>query len=147
MIRTAAIVLALLNFAFILCKFPRRLHTSVVEIEAVTENRTILTSVHDGLFLLTPEMQIGSQLSNSAHVLFGRPLEPGQNFFKVLPLLVTDKSLSVAHNYIDLLFSPHLKEPLVQGINPLSSVKAAVKTDLSRMSLATCRFTLTVYRA
>lgn len=133
MVQTVGIVLALLNFAFILFNFLRRLRTSDAEIEAVIqENQEILTSVREGLLLLTPEMQIGSQLSKSAHILFGRPLEPGQNFFEVLKPLVSDSVLSEAYDYIDLLFSPHVKEQLVQGINPLSRVKAAVKNRLGQ---------------
>lgn len=133
MVQTVGIVLALLNFAFILFKFLRRLRTSDAEIEAVIqENREILTSVREGLFLLTPEMQLGSQLSKSAHTLFGSTLQPGQNFFDVLQPLVSDKVLSEARDYIDLLFSPHVKEQLVQGINPLSSVKATVKNRLGQ---------------
>jgi two-component system chemotaxis sensor kinase CheA len=64
MVQTAGIVLALLNFAFILFKFLRRLRTSDAEIEAANEeNREILTSVREGLFLLTPDSRLGSQVS------------------------------------------------------------------------------------
>ena len=133
LVQTVGIALALLNFAFILFKFLRRLRTSDAEIEAVNdENREILTSVREGLFLLTPNMELGSQLSKSAHGLFGRPLYPGQDFFEVLKPLVTDKVLTEARDYIDLLFSPHVKEQLVQGINPLSEVKATVKNRLGQ---------------
>ena len=132
-VQTVGIALALLNFAFILFKFLRRLRTSDAEIEAVSEeNREILTNVREGLFLLTPGMQLGSQLSKSAHALFGRPLQPGQDFFEVLQPLVSEKVLNEARDYIDLLFSPHVKEQLVQGINPLSEVKATVKNRLDQ---------------
>ena len=76
-------MLALLNFAFILCKFLRRLRTSDAEIKAVIQkNREILTRVREGLFLQIPEMQIGSQLSNSAHVLLADRLSPDKTFLK-----------------------------------------------------------------
>ncbi len=133
MVQTVGIALALLNFAFILFKFLRRLRTSDAEIEAVSEeNREILTSVREGLFLLTPDMRLGSQLSKSAHSLFGTPLQPGQNFFEVLKPLVSEKVLADAQDYVDLLFAPHVKEQLVQGINPLSEVKATVKNRLGQ---------------
>ncbi len=133
MVQTVGIALALLNFAFILFKFLRRLRTSDAEIEAVSEeNREILTSVREGLFLLTPDMRLGSQLSKSAHSLFGTSLQPGQNFFEVLKPLVSEKVLADAQDYVDLLFAPHVKEQLVQGINPLSEVKATVKNRLGQ---------------
>ncbi len=133
MVQTGGIVLALLNFAFILFKFLRRLNTSDAAIEAATEeNREILVSVREGLFLLTPEHTLGSQLSRSSHELFGKTLTPGQNFFQVLSSLVSEKALADARNYVGLLFSPHVKEQLIQGINPLSEVELTVKNRLGQ---------------
>ncbi|MES2401046.1 MAG: ATP-binding protein [Pseudomonadota bacterium] len=133
MVQTGGIVLALLNFAFILFKFLRRLRTSDAAIEAANEeNREILTSVREGLFLLTPDGQLGSQLSRSAHELFGKTLSPGQDFFQVLATLVSGKVLGEGRDYVDLLFSPHVKEQLVQGINPLSEVQVITKNRLGQ---------------
>lgn len=133
MVQTVGIALALLNFAFILFKFLRRLNTSDAAIEAATEeNREILTSVREGLFLLTPGHQLGSQLSRSAHELFGKTLVPGQNFFTLLSTLVSEKALTDARDYVELLFSPHVKEQLVQGINPLAEVELTVRNRLGQ---------------
>jgi len=133
MVQTVGIVLALLNFAFILFKFLRRLRTSDAEIEAANEeNREILTSVREGLFLLTPDSRLGSQVSRSAHNLFGSTLTPGDDFFALLAPLVSAKSLTDARDYVELLFSPHVKEALVQGINPLSNVEVSVKNRLGQ---------------
>lgn len=133
MVQTAGIALALLNFAFILFKFLRRLRTSDAEIEAANEeNREILTSVREGLFLLTPDSRLGSQVSRSAHSLFGSTLAPGDDFFALLAPLVSAKSLADARDYVELLFAPHVKEALVQGINPLSNVEVSVKNRLGQ---------------
>ncbi len=133
MVQTGGIVLALLNFAFILFKFLRRLSTSDAAIEAANEeNREILTSVREGLFLLTPDGQLGSQLSRSAHELFGKKLSPGQDFFQVLGTLVPGNVLGDGRDYVDLLFSAHVKEQLVQGINPLSEVQVTTKNRLGQ---------------
>ncbi len=133
MVQTGGIVLALLNFAFILFKFLRRLNTSDAAIEAVTEeNREILASVREGLFLLTPDHRLGSQLSRSTHDLFGKTLAPGQAFFELLSQLVSEKALNDARDYVELLFSPHVKEQLVQGINPLSEVQLTLKNRLGQ---------------
>ena len=133
MVQTGGIVLALLNFAFILLKFLRRLQTSDAAIEAANEeNREILQSVREGLFLITSDFKLGSQLSRSAHALFGRNLSPGQDFFALLEPLLTDKALADARAYVQLLFAPHVKEALVQGINPLSEVEALVRNRLGQ---------------
>ncbi|WP_332776413.1 type IV pili methyl-accepting chemotaxis transducer N-terminal domain-containing protein [Polaromonas sp.] len=135
MVQTGGIVLALLNFAFILFKFLRRLRTSDAAIEAANEeNREILVSVREGLFLLTPDYELGSQLSRSAHELFGKKLTPGQNLFGLLAPLVSEKALTDARDYVELLFSAHVKEQLVQGINPLSEVEVTVKNRLGQDS-------------
>lgn len=135
MVQTAGVLLALLNFIFILFKFLKRLSTSDAAIEAANEeNREILTSVREGLFLLTPDMRLGSQLSRSAHDLFGKQLAPGQDFFEVLGTIVSGKALADGRDYVDLLFSPHVKEQLVQGINPLSEVQVTVRNRLGQDS-------------
>ncbi|MEJ6023887.1 ATP-binding protein [Ramlibacter sp. PS4R-6] len=133
MVQTAGVLLALLNFVFILFKFLGRLQTSDAAIEAANEeNREILASVREGLFLITPDFRLGSQLSQSAHALFGRPLAPGDDFFALLQPLVSAKTLGDARDYVQLLFSPHVKEALVQGINPLSEVEATVRNRLGQ---------------
>lgn len=133
MVQTGGILLALLNFAFILFKFLGRLKTSDAAIEAANEeNREILTSVREGLFLLTPDSKLGSQVSRSTHTLFGSTLAPGDDFFALLAPLVSAKALADARDYVDLLFAPHVKEALVQGINPLSNVEVAVKNRLGQ---------------
>jgi len=134
-VQTGGIVLALLNFAFILFKFLNRLRTSDAAIEAANEeNREILISVREGLFLITPDFRLGSQLSHSAHSLFGRKLAAGEDFFALLQPLVSEKALNDARDYVQLLFAPHVKEALVQGINPLSEVEVAMKNRLGHDS-------------
>ncbi len=133
LVQTGGIVLALLNFAFILFKFLRRLRSSDAAIEAANEeNREILASVREGLFLMTPDFRLGSQLSQSARQLFGRALKPGDPFFELLSPLVSEKVLRDARDYVELLFSPHVKEALVQDINPLSEVELMVKNRLGQ---------------
>ena len=133
MVQTGGVLLALLNFVFILFKFLTRLRTSDAAIEAANEeNREILTSVREGLFLLTADFRLGSQLSQSSHALFGRRLAPGDDFFALLAPLVPAKALTDARDYVQLLFAPHVKEALVQGINPLSEVEVVVKNRLGQ---------------
>ncbi len=140
-VQTAGIVLALLNFAFILFKFLRRLRRLDAGIEAVTrENQEILASVREGLFLITPDFRLGSQVSQSAQSLFGRPLRPGDSFFDLLASMVDDKVLVDAQDYVALLFAPHVKEALVQDINPLLELQALVKNRLGQTVPRTLAF-------
>ena len=149
LVQTAGIVLALLNFAFILFKFLRRLRHLDAGMEAVTrENREILASVREGLFLITPDFRLGSQVSQSAHQLFGHPLRPGDGFFDLLAGLVDGKALLDAQDYVALLFAPHVKESLVQDINPLLEVHALAKNRLDQDVPRTLAFRFNrVYKA
>jgi two-component system, chemotaxis family, sensor kinase CheA len=133
MVQTGGIVLAMLNFVFILFKFIRRLRTSDAAVEAANEeNREILSSVREGLFLITPDFRLGTQISQSTQTLFGRPLNPGDPFFETLMPLVSASDLEAARSYVDLLFQPHVKESLVQSINPLVEVGLTLKNRLGQ---------------
>jgi len=133
MVQTGGIVLAMLNFVFILFKFVRRLRMSDAAVEAVNEeNREILSSVREGLFLITPDFRLGTQISQSTQSLFGRPLNSGDHFFEILMPLVSASDLEAARSYVDLLFQPHVKESLVQSINPLAEVGLTLKNRLGQ---------------
>jgi signal transduction histidine kinase len=134
-VQTGGIVLALLNFVFILFKFLRRLRSSDAAIEAANEeNREILQSVREGLFLLTPELKLGSQISESVHRLFGRQAQADESFLGLLEPLVSEKTLVDARSYVELLFAPHVKAHLAESINPLSEVEVTSTNRLGETS-------------
>jgi two-component system chemotaxis sensor kinase CheA len=132
-VQTAGIALALVNFVFILLKFVRRLRQSDASVEqANEENREILSVVREGLFLLTPQFHIGTQISSSVGTMFGRAVEPGDTFAEVLGPLVSAATLHDAQGYVELLFAPHVSEALVQSINPLSEVELSIVDALGK---------------
>jgi HPt (histidine-containing phosphotransfer) domain-containing protein len=131
LVQTGGIVLALINFVFILFKFIRRLRASdLAAEEANEENREILGSVNEGLFLLTPDLRLGSQISHSVSGIFGRAVQPNESFVDLLAPLVNAKTLDDAKGYVELLLSPHVKEQLARGLNPLSEVELRVANRL-----------------
>ncbi|WP_394787034.1 ATP-binding protein [Rhodoferax sp.] len=147
-VQTVGILLALLNFGFILFKFLRRLHQADAAMDAATEeNREILASVREGLFLITPDFRLGSQISQSAHQLFGRPLLPGEDFIAMLESLVGKPVLQDAKDYVALLFAPHVKEALVQDINPLLDVPVQLQNRLGQSLPHTLAFRFNRVRA
>ena len=136
LVQTVGIALALLNFVFILLKFIRRLRASDAVAEAIAqENREILGSVNEGLFLVTPDMRIGSQIAKSSHALFGKQVKAGESFLELLRPLVNEKTMQDAQDYMGLLFTKHVKEALVQGINPLGEVQVTARNRLGTESL------------
>lgn len=55
-----------------------------------------------------------------------------QKLLPVLATLVSPKALTDARDYVELLFSTHVKEQLVQGINPLAEAELTVRNRLGQ---------------
>ena len=131
MVQSIGILLALLNFVFILFKFIRQLRTADIAVEAANkENEEILDTVQEGLFLLTPDYRVGTQISASTNRLLGAQLKPGDDFLEMLSSRVSDKVLQDGAEYVKLLLSPHVKEALIKGINPLSDIEVLFENKL-----------------
>lgn len=127
MVQAAGILLALLNFAYILYKFLSSLRRADSAILAANgENAEILGSVREGLFLLQPDLTLGTQISASVNTLLGRQAAHGDRLLELLQPLLFEKDLNDARDYMELLFSAHVRENLVQNINPLSSVEVKI---------------------
>ncbi|WP_221063260.1 ATP-binding protein [Methylomagnum ishizawai] len=119
-VQTAGILLALLNFGFILFKFIRRLLENDRRVEkARQETSEILGTVREGLFLLGQDFSIGSQYSASLSAILGKPIKAGDDLRTLLADMVSPESLKAATEYIGLLLGDRVKESLVQDLNPL----------------------------
>lgn len=126
-VQTGGIVLAMLNFAFILFKFLRRLNENDRKIEAAQrETAEILSTVGEGLFLLDTEFRIGSQYSASLARILGQSIQPGGDFRDLLRPMVPPHVHASACDYIGLLLGDRVKESLVTSLNPLTAVEASV---------------------
>lgn len=126
-VQTGGILLALLNFAFILFKFLRRLRQNDRQIEiAQNETAEILGTVKEGLFLLDSDFRIGSQYSASLSDILGRDISPGDDFRLLLKPMVPRAVYTAACDYIGLLFGDRVKETLVTQLNPLTAVEVTM---------------------
>lgn len=126
MVQTGGIALALLNFAFILFKFIRKLRESDRMTEAAQkETSEILGTVKDGIFLLDKGGHIGLLHSRSLDAILHQPVEAGQNFIGMLQAMVDDDSFQTARDYIELLFGDRVRENLIASLNPLQQVQIA----------------------
>lgn len=123
-IQVGAILLALLNFVFIIVKFVRRLRASDRAAEAARgETAHILGTVHEGLFLVTRDGRIGGQRSASLDTLFGRALQPDEHLGELLRALVAPAEFEAARQYMALLFNDRIKASLLEQLNPLHEVE------------------------
>ncbi len=120
-LQLTAITRALLNFAYIVFSFIRRLRESDRQAEqARRETDDILSSVRDGLLLVYPDGRISARVSASAPELLMQPLA-GRNIHDVLSSLSPELQ-EQARDYLKLLFDPKVKPSLLKQIDPLREV-------------------------
>jgi two-component system chemotaxis sensor kinase CheA len=132
-IQLVAIMLALLNFVFIVFKFVRALRKSDRAAEAAREETDeILATVREGLFLLDRDGRIGSQRSLSLDNIFGRPVRTGEHFAETLAAMVRPEVAETAADYLGLLFNEKVKPRLLTQLNPLHEVAVRDAAEGSR---------------
>ena len=130
LIQTIALVLSLLLFANIVFNALRKLRAADGEIEkAQRETTEILNTVKEGLFLLDPELAVGSQISRSIEQILQHEVSANMPFMPILQQLVSDEIYTSSKDYIQLLFGNKVKESLMLSLNPLSQVKVQTKDD------------------
>lgn len=130
LIQTIALVLSLLLFANIVFNALRKLRAADGEIEkAQRETTEILNTVKEGLFLLDPEFNVGSQFSSSIGKILQHEVSANMPFMPILEQLVSADIYTSAKDYIQLLFGNKVKENLMLSLNPLTQVKVQAKND------------------
>jgi signal transduction histidine kinase len=117
------IFVALGNFAYTVIVSIRDLMASDEKI-AVAQHETeeILNTVHEGLFLLDRNYELGTQFSASLPRLLRREITPGMDFLKILEGMVPENVFKTAADYIELLLGDRVKENLVASLNPLINI-------------------------
>lgn len=136
MVQTGGIVLALLNFVFILFKFIRRMQASDREAErAREETGEILGTVREGLLLLDKDFHVGSQFSSALPGILGCEVKAGDNFLAILQARVTSANYEAALSYMKLLFGKRVKEALIAELNPLTEVLVQDGGEVRYLSL------------
>ncbi|MDR1530053.1 MAG: DUF3365 domain-containing protein [Burkholderiales bacterium] len=104
--------------------FIRNLIKSDEQIAMAQEETTeILTTVHEGLFLLDKNGKMGTQFSASLPGMMRREIQPGMDFTAILREMVPQKVFENATSYIELLLGNRVKESLVADLNPLNEVE------------------------
>lgn len=125
-IQLVAIILACLNFIFIVFKFVRSLRASDRLTEAARqETSRILENVQEGLFLMDREGRLGLQSSASLAGLLGQTIAPGDNIYTLLEERLDTAHRESARDFIGLLFNKKVKPSLLKQLNPLREVAFA----------------------
>ena len=126
-IQIVGILLAMLNFIFIIFKFLRTLSTGDQKImTAKHEIDNILTSIQEGLLLVRRDGSISGQHSASLAAILGTPIKPGTHINELLKACLRNKEYEIATEYVDLLLSGKVKASMVKQLNPLLAVRLSV---------------------
>lgn len=126
-IQVLAIVLALVNFVWIVFKFLRRLNASdrVAE-SARRETEDILNTVNEGLLLVGADGRLGSQFSAAVPRLFLREVRAGDDFRALLHDMLGPERAQEARHFLQLLFDPKVKPALLAQLDPLREVPVRI---------------------
>jgi len=128
-IQTVGIFLAIINFFIVLFHFLSKLRKSDELTEkSRKETAEILGTVNDGLFLLDKKFHILPQYSASLKGLLQQDEIPGRNFLKLLKPMVSGKTLAIAEEYLESMFSKHVSPELLEDLNPLNEVEIQITT-------------------
>lgn len=91
---------------------------------------TIMQTVRQGLFLITPQFRIEPEYSRELEAILRLQELAGYNFLNILQRILTERTFSTSKDYLAMLFDPAKKERALQKINPLEEVEVNVaKTD------------------
>ena len=138
-------VLVLLNFSLTIFHFLRKLRRYDAEIESANrglvesneelaattsqlaqakqESDLILSTVRQGMFLVTADGTIGDQHSAELSEIFQTEHLAGYNFLHVLQRIIAEKTFFTTRDYFAMLFEPAKKEKLLGKVNPLARVE------------------------
>jgi two-component system, chemotaxis family, sensor kinase CheA len=109
--------------------------------------RKILETVNEGLLLIGPDLIIQPSYSRATTTIFRRELA-GLHFLELLnpstnwelEPVVTPDILAATAGYLDLLFSPKIKDKLIQQTNPLTEVEYNIRDGNSRSPVKIVEF-------
>ena len=124
------IATTLLVFVMIVFHFLKNLGAEEGALEqARRETEQILSTVNEGLFLLDEDMTIGSEFSTALIDILRQEDFEGMSFSELLENIVPEKTLTVAMDFVSLLWGDRVNENLIKDLNPLSEVEVHFQDD------------------
>ncbi|MEM6885750.1 MAG: ATP-binding protein [Verrucomicrobiota bacterium] len=145
LIQTIALVVLILDYAFIVYDFLTKIRRSDKEIEdkatdlenavdnlqATTdeletsqrETDTILKTVRQGLLLVDSQYKISGKYSEELKSMFRLDDLSGMGFLAIMQRILTEKNYQTTRDFMEMLFDPKKKEKTLLKINPLEEAE------------------------
>lgn len=86
---------------------------------------TIMETVNQGLFLITPDFKIAGQYSRELETIFRMPSLEGANILNLLQRLLTERMFNTSKRYMTLLFDKTKKQRTLLQVNPLAQIEVS----------------------
>lgn len=86
---------------------------------------TIMGTVHEGLFLLSPDLTIESRYSAALARIFARENLAGARFLDLIRRLTPEKTFELTHRFLKLVFNDQKNDSVIAKINPLKEIEAS----------------------
>ncbi|HEX4962454.1 MAG TPA: HAMP domain-containing protein [Thermoanaerobaculia bacterium] len=86
---------------------------------------TIMGSVREGLFLLTPELTIEAKYSAATRQIFGQEELAGADFLDLIRRITPERTHELTVRFLRLLFNPAKTNSVIAKVNPLKEVEAS----------------------
>lgn len=120
----AAAILSILFLILIIFPLISRISKqsdTIVEVKKETDG--IMSTVTEGLFLLTTDNEFGIEQSTSLKEMFRSDRDLEGNFFDFIANYVPQSTVQITQDYMGLLYGDRVKEKLVKDLNPLNEVE------------------------
>ncbi len=130
LIQTLGIIASLICFAIILFLIFGQLQRADKRAQlARRETKKIFETVEQGLFLIDPQFNMGSQHSKELEKIFSTNSLAGKKLQNFISDIVSNADLEKVLRYVKLLFDPHKKQRLLQDLNPLKKLPIQVQEN------------------
>jgi PAS domain S-box-containing protein len=91
------------------------------------ETDNILENVQEGLFLITPDLIIGSQYSKSLETIFDQKNLAKLNISDLLKDKIQQKDVECLEEYLEAMFDHRIHELELEDLNPVSQIETEFK--------------------
>lgn len=130
LIQTLGIISSLICFGIILFLIFGQLQRADKRAQlAREETKKIFETVDQGLFLIDPQFNMGSQQSKELEKIFSSNSLAGKKLQHFISDIVSNTDLEKVLRYVKLLFDPHKKQRLLKDLNPLKKLPIQVQEN------------------
>lgn len=127
MMKVAVILITILLYVSVVIQISLQMARSdQVEAQSKKETEGIMSTLSEGVFLLDKNYEIGAEQSASLKGMFKSSKDLEGNFLDFIGSYVTQSTIDLAQEFLDLLYGDRVKEKLIEELNPLKKIEVHI---------------------